>query len=85
MQQASRNVYGATYYGGYVAAATCHDGCGTVFKIDPAGNLTNLHTFSGADGVGLFSGVAMGLDGTLYGASEGGGANGCGTIFSVKS
>jgi uncharacterized repeat protein (TIGR03803 family) len=78
------NVYGATYYGGYVASGTCYDGCGTIFRIDPAGTLTNLHTFQGTDGVGLFSGVAMGPDGNLYGASEGGGANGCGTVFSVK-
>jgi uncharacterized repeat protein (TIGR03803 family) len=63
---------------------------GTVFKLDPAGNLTVLHTFTpGADGELPYAGLTMDSAGNLYGtASQGGNLNdcqeqGCGVVFKI--
>jgi uncharacterized repeat protein (TIGR03803 family) len=42
------NFYGTTEEGGNPA---CYDGCGTVFKITPAGTLTTLYSFSSVLGI----------------------------------
>jgi uncharacterized repeat protein (TIGR03803 family) len=60
----------------------------TIFKITPAGALTTLHTFTGADGSEP-TGVVQGMDGNLYGTTHAGGKynssgceyDGCGTVF----
>ena len=68
------NLYGTTYFGG--AYQNCNgDGCGTVFKLDAAGNETVLHSFTnGADGGFPVAGVVMDKQGNLYGTTETGGA-----------
>ncbi|MBZ5573821.1 MAG: hypothetical protein LAO09_18300 [Acidobacteriia bacterium] len=84
------NFYGTTWRGGDI---TCGSGvgCGTVFKITPAGLLTTLHTFEFTDGAHPIGAVMQATDGNIYGTtSEGGDAtcnapNGCGTIFRVTS
>ena len=85
--------YGTTYYGGtsYYCGFNGPTGCGTVFKITPAGILTTLHVFcaSGppcADGYGLLAGLVQAANGNFYGAaSNGGGSNGrgSGTVFEI--
>jgi uncharacterized repeat protein (TIGR03803 family) len=42
VRDAAGNLYGTTQYGG-VTSSACGIGCGTVFKLDPAGTLTGLH------------------------------------------
>lgn len=89
------NYYGTTPFGG---SGTCPatpeytglygQGCGTVFMITPAGALTTLHNFNGADGAHPFAGLALGGDGNFYGTTYAGGAslsctNGCGTVFQI--
>ena len=49
LQATDGNFYGVTELGG---AGKCTGGCGTVFKVNPAGTLTTLHSFDGTDGVG---------------------------------
>lgn len=44
-------------------------GVGTIFKLDPAGTLTTLHSFSSDDGYPL-GGLLQANDGTLYGTTE---------------
>jgi uncharacterized repeat protein (TIGR03803 family) len=56
------NLYGTTLYGGTVTAA-CVYGCGTVFKLDIAANLTPLHN------VGSSAGLVMDGAGNLYGST----------------
>ena len=56
------NLYGTTQYGGPVTAA-CGIGCGTVFKLDPSGTLTPLHS------VGSSGGLVMDGAGNLYGST----------------
>jgi uncharacterized repeat protein (TIGR03803 family) len=82
IRDAAGNFYGTTFYGGA-------SGYGTVFKLDAAGKLTILHSFSGlADGGHPIAGLILDPAGNLYGtASDGGdlncGFSGCGTVFKV--
>ncbi|MBA3913198.1 MAG: hypothetical protein H0X25_04960 [Acidobacteriales bacterium] len=87
------NLYGTTRSGGDL---NCYPpyGCGTVYKLDPAGNFTILHTFSGSDGWLLDDGSSLTSDteGNLYGAADVGGffgdpcdpTYGCGVIFKIN-
>jgi uncharacterized repeat protein (TIGR03803 family) len=58
-----------------------------VYMLDPTGNLTVLHSFTGADG--QFSEAPLLLyEGALYGMTSGGGtladgSSGAGTIFEI--
>lgn len=70
------NVYGATTSGGT-------SGYGTIFKMTPAGALTDLHSFNFTDGDGPQGGISLGLDGNFYGSTYQGGANARGTIFKI--
>jgi uncharacterized repeat protein (TIGR03803 family) len=57
------NLYGTTQYGG-VTSSACGIGCGTVFKLDPAGTLTVLHS------PGSSEGLVMDAAGNLYGSTS---------------
>jgi uncharacterized repeat protein (TIGR03803 family) len=78
-QATNGNFYGTTYGGGANKA-------GTIFKITPGGVLTTLYNFcsqSGCkDGKYPYAGL-MGTNGTFYGTTAIGGANGYGTVFSL--
>jgi uncharacterized repeat protein (TIGR03803 family) len=83
-------LYGTTESGG-ITNNRCNGTCGTVFTISPAGELTTLHSFDGADGSAPLGGVIQGKDGNLYGTTFDGGANdtcptgGCGTVFKMTT
>ena len=85
VQATDGNFYGTTEEGG--ASSNCTGGCGTVFKITPAGVLTTLYSFDGTDGFFPFAGVVQASDGNFYGTTSGGGTSsncsgrGCGTVF----
>jgi uncharacterized repeat protein (TIGR03803 family) len=70
-------LYGTTLEGG----ASC---CGTVFAVTTSGKETVLHSFpSGSgDGENPYAGL-INVNGTLYGTTDAGGANGDGTVFSL--
>ncbi len=70
--------YGTTRGGGASAG-------GTVFRIDSAGNLTTLHTFSYDDGNDPEAGLVQASDGKFYGTTYGGGAHGFGIAFRIDS
>ncbi len=61
--------------------------CGLVFKIDPSGNLTNLHTIAGgSEGCGEIGALVPDTAGNLYGASATGGdpnCGSCGTLWEI--
>jgi uncharacterized repeat protein (TIGR03803 family) len=78
VQDANGNLYGTTQQGGA-------SGNGTVFKLDPNGNETVLHSFTGADGALPIAPLIMDSSGNLYGTTLGGGANNSGTIFKVDA
>jgi len=74
------NLYGTTQQGG-------SSGFGTVFKLDPEGNETVLHSFAGnpTDGEYPVQGLIQDATGNLYGATELGGTFNDGTIFKVDT
>jgi len=79
------NLYVGTIWGGdfscYVPGWG-EVGCGTVVKLDPAGNPTVLHTFTGGkDGECLVGGLTLDQTGNLYGTAQLGGAYGDGVVF----
>lgn len=70
------DIYGTTYDGGA-------SGFGTVFKLDPSGNETTLHTFGSTDGANPYGGVSLDATGNLYGTTFYGGSAGVGDVFKV--
>jgi uncharacterized repeat protein (TIGR03803 family) len=78
VQGGDGNLYGMTSGGGA-------SGNGTVFRISPTGNLTNLWTFTGClDGAGPYAGLVQGSDGNFYGTTSQGAASGNGTVFRIS-
>ena len=75
--------YGTTLYGGTYCLP---GGCGTVFKITPAGALTTLHSFSGYPNEDLLlpeAGLTQAGDGNFYGTTTQGGSDNAGTVFRI--
>jgi uncharacterized repeat protein (TIGR03803 family) len=78
------NLYGTTSAGGLYHGG-CAFGCGTVFKLDPAGTYTVLHTFTAEpDGNTPLAGLVRDAAGNLYGTTAAGGASGQGTVFKLS-
>jgi len=83
------NLYGTTVYGG--GSAVCQTGCGTVFKLSPAGGgwtETVIYRFQGkSDGQYPTASVAIDTAGNLYGNTNqpqtGQGGNGASTIYEL--
>ena len=88
VQASDGNFYGSTLGGGN-GTGCGSEGCGTLFRVTPSGALTTLYNFcvQGApctDGDQPVSALVQGVDGKLYGTTQGGGGplNG-GTIFTL--
>ncbi len=80
VQGSDSNFYGTTFGSGSGPSAN-----GTVFRISPSGNLTNLWSFTGgSDGASPYAGLVQGSDGNFYGTTSGGGASGNGTVFGIS-
>jgi uncharacterized repeat protein (TIGR03803 family) len=58
-------------------------GCGTIFRMSPAGYLTTLHMFSWRDGCNPLGTLLLANDGNFYGTTYGGGTKGYGTVFQM--
>ena len=76
-------LYGTTEYGGKYCLAHSEGGCGTVFKITADGTERILHNFTGPPDGSSPQGGLVEVNGTLYGTTDSGGANGGGTVFSI--
>jgi uncharacterized repeat protein (TIGR03803 family) len=78
--------YGTTFAGG-TNTSGCEGGCGTVFKLTPAGVLTTLYSFCAsslcADGSQPSGPLVQGADGNFYGTTYSGGVSGEGTAFKI--
>jgi uncharacterized repeat protein (TIGR03803 family) len=70
------NIYGTTGRGG-----DFNDG--SVFKLDPVGNFSILHSFSGADGESPQAALIRDAKGNLYGTTIYGGVGANGTVFKI--
>lgn len=77
------DLYSVTQRGG----GSCD--CGTVFKLDPSGNETVLHTFDNTDGATPIGSLTMDTAGNLYGTTTAGGLTsqlapqGQGVVFKI--
>lgn len=79
IQNAAGNLYGTTTIGGAY-------NYGAIFKIDSAGTLTLLYSFTGgADGLAPQGGVIRDPAGNFYGTTVGGGLFGYGAVFELSS
>jgi uncharacterized repeat protein (TIGR03803 family) len=75
------SLYGTTPLGGGTACGG--DGCGTIFKLDPAtGAETVFGAFDGSDGAAPFAPLVF-ADGAFYGTTTTGGASSSGTVFKL--
>jgi uncharacterized repeat protein (TIGR03803 family) len=74
IQGTDGKLYGTTALGGTG---------GTIFKMTPAGVLTNLHYLNNADGLYPTAGLVQATDGNFYGTTEEAGAHIYGTIFKI--
>jgi uncharacterized repeat protein (TIGR03803 family) len=82
------NLYGTTYNGG-MNTSSCNAGCGTIFKITTAGQISTLYNFcskSGCvDGYYPQGGLVQATNGTFYGTTFYGGTAGAGgTVYSLS-
>jgi uncharacterized repeat protein (TIGR03803 family) len=91
VEGADGNLYGTSSQGGS-PSTLCPQGCGTVFKVTPAGTETVLNSFgaSGTDGRGPSGSLLLASDGNFYGATYSGGSTanckvvgGCGTLYRI--
>jgi uncharacterized repeat protein (TIGR03803 family) len=91
VRDAAGNLYGTASIGGDLSCPAVQNqmGCGTIFKVDPSGNFTVLHTFMGSDGASPEADLHLDAAGNLYGTTYGGGdlscssGAGCGTVFKL--
>src|SRR2546425_6546070 len=91
VQGSDGNFYGTTIIGGN-RTFNEPNGMGTVFRMSPAGVLTNIYSFSGypTDGAFPACGLVQGDDGNFYGVTQSGGDDnsnpntGVGVIFRIS-
>ena len=74
IQAIDGSLYGTTLYGGV-------NGLGTVYRVDAAGTMTTLHSFTYADGAYPYTGLIQARDGLITGTTSYSGPGGGGTIF----
>ena len=100
IQGSDGNFYGTTWAGGDLSCGSWYfnvgsnypylrlEGCGTVFRMDSAGNVTVLHDFEepqSGDGDSPYAGLTFGKDGHVYGTTYYGGTSTYfGTIFRLS-
>lgn len=79
IQTQEGTLYGTSGHGGAYSL-------GTVFAVTSNGMATILHAFTGGDdGSKPQDGLAVGLDGNLYGTTYAGGSAGMGTVFRITT
>jgi uncharacterized repeat protein (TIGR03803 family) len=73
------NFYGSTQSGG--------DCCGAVFRVEPDGAVSAIHTFEFGGDLGHPVGgdLTLGPDGLMYGTTNSGGVDGGGTVFTMST
>lgn len=95
VQGTDGSLYGLATIGGDSISSYCYYGCGTLFKITPAGDFSTLYTFCSSSDINCANGyspaaLVQGTDGNIYGTASSGGdlsnkncKKGCGTIFAI--
>ena len=79
IRDSAGNLYGTTLFGGT-------SGFGVVFKLDPTGKETVLHSFTGGVDGGLpYAGLIQDRAGNRYGTTASGGTYGWGVVFKLDA
>jgi uncharacterized repeat protein (TIGR03803 family) len=73
--------YGTAPIGGLPVTSPSREG--VVYRMDKAGTVTVMHTFTGPDGSGPYAALVQGANDQLYGPAVVGGALGLGVLFSL--
>jgi uncharacterized repeat protein (TIGR03803 family) len=76
------NFYGTTTAGGNTKV--CGSGCGTIYKITPAGALTTLYQFDITNGYAPYGPLVLGTDGNFYGTTTFGTSANAGVVFKIS-
>jgi uncharacterized repeat protein (TIGR03803 family) len=88
IQATDGNFYGTTAAGGISCSPFGSAGCGTIFRITSTGKLTTLYSFCAQtncpDGAEPAPGLFQSTNGIIYGATQVGGADGDGVVFSLS-
>jgi uncharacterized repeat protein (TIGR03803 family) len=85
VQGVDGNLYGTTVSGGTGGCSGYEMGCGTIFRITPAGTLTTLYSFETVADDGNYpeAGLIQATDSNFYGMTSAGGVGRSGTIFKI--
>jgi len=83
VQGSDGNFYGMTYEGGSTYVSINNLGEGTIFRMTPAGALTTLVSFTGANGSYPAANLVQGIDGNFYGTTTEDNVNDDGTVFKM--
>lgn len=75
------NFYGTTTAGGNTVK--CNGGCGSIYKITPAGALTTLYQFDITNGYAPYAPLVLGTDGNFYGTATNGTSANAGVVFRI--
>ncbi|HZT41518.1 MAG TPA: choice-of-anchor tandem repeat GloVer-containing protein [Chthonomonadaceae bacterium] len=79
VQALDGNFYDTAHRGGM-------DGAGILYRVTSSKKFTDLYNFTGSsDGGDPRGGLALGLDGNLYGATNSGGTNGWGAVYKIDT
>jgi uncharacterized repeat protein (TIGR03803 family) len=78
------NFYGTTAAGGNLGLNNGY-GLGSVVRMTPAGALTTMFAFNGANGSGPVGALVQGTDGSFYGTTSSGGGSDNGIVFQVTT
>jgi uncharacterized repeat protein (TIGR03803 family) len=72
------------FYGTTAGSGSGPSGYGTLFRINPSGDFTTLHSFGVGDGANPYATLVQGSDGRFYGTTYSGGTSGYGTVFRLS-
>jgi uncharacterized repeat protein (TIGR03803 family) len=82
LQDSNGDLYGTTTWGGNSACQ--YGGCGVIFKLTTAGDLTVLYSFTGGSDGANPNSLIRGASGNFYGTTSGGSDN-YGNVFELTS
>jgi uncharacterized repeat protein (TIGR03803 family) len=82
IRDSAGNLYGTAEFGGELNCGS-GQGCGIVFQLNPSGNFTILHRFTGTDGSNPTAALVLDSAGNLFGTTSASGEFSGGTVFKL--